>query len=114
MKRFPAKPVHYIMRIAILGLFMPGLLVAESGRDLFRDRCADCHGKNGQGNRKMKAPSLTSSTVKNLSDDDLKRLISQRANGEMERKSSHTLLKQRLTADQVDAVIAYIRTVQSK
>lgn len=87
---------------------------AEAGGALFQARCAQCHGKNGEGKTGVKAPSLMSAQVRNMSDDELKAIISQRANGEMERKSSHTLVKKRLTADQVEAIVAYIREMQSR
>jgi hypothetical protein len=57
----------------------------------------------------MKAPSLKSDRVKSMSDGELKQIISQRANGEMERRSSHTLLKKRLSSFEVAAIIGYIR-----
>jgi len=92
-------------------LFAAGLAQASAvnGADLFRQKCAPCHGKNGQGNAGKKVPSLDSAKVRAMPDEELKSLISQRANGEMERKTAHRLLKQRLTPEQVDAIAAHIR-----
>jgi hypothetical protein len=49
-----------------------------------------------------------------MSDDDLRAMIFQRTNGEMEKDPSHTLLKQRLTADQAGKIVGYIREMQNQ
>jgi cytochrome c553 len=81
---------------------------------LYRKKCAPCHGQNGEGNKGAKAPSLVSAKVRNMSDDELRKLISQRANGEMEKDPSHTQMKERLTATQAEEIIGYIREMQNK
>lgn len=85
---------------------------ADTGANLYRAKCAPCHGKNGEGKASVKAPSLVSNEAKGLSDDKLRDLIRSRANGEMERNRSHANLKSRLNDDQIGRVITYIRKLQ--
>ena len=65
--------------------------------NLYRAKCSPCHGKNGEGKRSMKAPSLVSNDAKKISDKEIRELIVARANGEMDPNPSHTFLKKRLT-----------------
>jgi hypothetical protein len=62
----------------------------------------------------MKAPSLVSDEVRRLSDDELKGMIVQRTNGEMERKSAHAQLKKRLNQEQVGELVGYLRRMRSR
>jgi len=47
-----------------------------------------------------------------MSDEDIRKLIISRTNGEMERDAAHTSLKRRLTEDQITQVISEIRKLQ--
>jgi mono/diheme cytochrome c family protein len=114
MKRFRRAAVQYGLSWLMISVFLPPSVAQDAGKDLYQARCAECHGKNGEGKSGVKAANLMSAKVKSMSDDELKQVISQRTNGEMEKKSSHTLLKKRLTADQVAAVVAHIRTMQNR
>jgi mono/diheme cytochrome c family protein len=80
--------------------------------NLYRAKCSGCHGKNGEGKPSIKAPSLVSNEAKKISDNEIRELILSRANGEMDRNPSHTVLKKRLTDDQVAQIIAEIRKMQ--
>jgi mono/diheme cytochrome c family protein len=113
MKLLPTVAVRGGLLLAMLSLSDPRPFAADAGGALYRQRCALCHGKNGEGRTGIKAPSLVSPKVRKMSDEDLRAVISQRTNGEMEKDSSHTLLKKRLTADQVGAIVSYIREMQS-
>lgn len=114
MKLLRAVGARCGLLLAILSLSAPWCFAADASGALYRERCAQCHGKNGEGRKRIKAPSLVSAKVGKMSDEDLKAVISQRTNGEMEKNSSHTLLKKRLTADQVGEIVGYIREMQSK
>ena len=114
MEFLRAVAVRSTLLLAMLSLSVPRSSAADAGGALYRERCAPCHGKSGEGRTAIKAPSLLSAKVRKMSDDDLRAVISQRTNGEMEKDSSHTLLKKRLTADQVGALVGYIREMQSK
>jgi mono/diheme cytochrome c family protein len=105
---------HFFGVLLIFSIGNPAAYPADTGESLYQARCAECHGKSGQGKRRMKAPSLVSAEMTKMSDDQLKAVIQQRANGEMERKSTHTELKKRLTAEQVSDLIAYMRKMQGR
>jgi mono/diheme cytochrome c family protein len=113
MKLLRTVAVRCGLLLATLSLSVP-MYATDIGGTLYRERCAQCHGKNGEGRKRIKAPSLVSTKVGKMSDDDLRAMISQRTNGEMEKVSSHTLLKKRLTADQAGEIVGYIREMQSK
>jgi mono/diheme cytochrome c family protein len=114
MKRLGVVALRCGLPLAVLLLSASTSFAADAGGTLYRQRCSPCHGKNGQGNRGIKAPSLVSEKVRKMSDDDLRATISQRTNGEMERDRSHTQLKKRLTRDQAGEIIGHIREMQSK
>lgn len=104
-------------RVVALGAILLSLCAvaaadSDGGGALYKTRCAQCHGKNGEGKSDIKAPSLVSAEVKNMSDSALAVMIQQRTNGEMERKSAHTTMKKRLTADQVTELVSHIRKLQ--
>jgi cytochrome c553 len=79
---------------------------------LYQTKCAQCHGKNGEGKRSIKAPSLVSGEAKEMSDERIRDFITARANGEMARNPSHTSLKKRLTDEQINRIIVDIRKMQ--
>jgi mono/diheme cytochrome c family protein len=114
MKLLRTVAVRGGLLLAMLSSFAPRSFAADASGALYRERCAQCHGKNGDGRKGIKAQSLVSAKVRKMSDDDLKAVISQRTNGEMEKDSAHTFLKKRLTADQVGEIVGYIREMQSK
>ena len=108
--RFAMMRCHLLLAISIL---VPCLgFAADDGASLYKAKCASCHVKKGEGNRSAKAPSLVSDEVKSMSDDRIRDLVASRANGEMEKKPTHTSVKKRLTADQMNAVVAHIRELQ--
>jgi len=82
--------------------------------NLYQAKCSQCHGKSGEGKPSMKAPSLVSIDAKKMSDNEIREFIETRANGEMDRNSSHTFLKKRLTEDQVNQIIVDIRKMQER
>jgi mono/diheme cytochrome c family protein len=114
MKRLGVEVLRCGLPLAVLLFSASTAFAADNGGSLYRQRCAPCHGKDGQGNPGIKAPSLVSEKVRKMSDDDLRARISQRTNGEMERDRSHTRMKKRLTADQAGEIIGHIREMQSK
>lgn len=106
------KTTCYVLFTALLVPFPP--VAAAEGDILFKAKCAPCHGKHGEGKASAKAPSLVSPKVKGMSDDEIRDLVASRANGEQEKRPMHTLQKKRLTADQIDAIVAHIRELQKK
>lgn len=84
---------------------------ADEGADLYKAKCAMCHGADATGKPAVKAPSLVSEEAKKKSDEDLTDMI---ANGGKDKKASHAFSKKGLTADQIKSLVSYIRSLQKK
>jgi mono/diheme cytochrome c family protein len=100
------KLVMLVMTIAVtLFVLIPNLSWAgEDGAALFKAKCAMCHGPDGAGKPAMKAPSLISDEAKKLSDADLAKAVVE--------KAKHPAGVKSLSADDVKAIVAHIRTLQ--
>ena len=100
------KLVMLVMTIAVtLFILIPNLSwAADDGATLFKAKCAMCHGADGAGKPAMKAPSLISDEAKKLSDADLAKAVAE--------KAKHPAGVKSLAADDVKAVVTYIRTLQ--
>lgn len=100
------KLLALIMTIA-LGLFVVAPNLAWAGGDgaaIYKAKCAACHGADGAGKPAAKIPSLVSDEVKRASDADLTKSIAETA--------KHPAGVKGLPADDVSAVLAYIRSLQ--
>jgi cytochrome c6 len=76
----------------------------------FRTKCAMCHGEDGGGSevgKSMNVPDLRSETVQKLPDTELAQAISDGKGGMPSFKSS-------LSANQIHALVAHIRTLAAK
>ena len=80
--------------------------VADSGADLYKSKCATCHGAAGGGDtamgKNLKLADLGSADVQKMSDADLAGIIT---NG----KGKMPAYKGKLTDAQVNDVVKYIR-----
>jgi mono/diheme cytochrome c family protein len=95
-----------------LFLVLPNLSwAAEDGAALYKAKCAMCHGADLAGKPAAKIPSLVSDDAKKASDADLTDMI---ANGGKDKKAMHAFSNKGVTADQVKAVVSYIREAQKK
>jgi len=89
-----------------------------SGKAAFNLTCARCHGDKGEGNPEadkffgLKIPRLTSSEVQGKSDADLRQLIVQGSSAMPPVEIDESGFRHRLPPKDVDAVIAYIRTLK--
>jgi cytochrome c6 len=82
----------------------------DAGKKVFEANCVACHGDDGAGNavgQSLMAPDLRSDQVQKVSDDDLKKQVS-------EGKNNMPPFKDTLSADQIQAVVAYVRTFAKK
>jgi len=90
------------------GLALPTLsFAADTAADTFKAKCAMCHGENGAG--KNKVPALSAADVQKKSDAEFKEAIekgTKTANGVMPPYGS------KLSADQVDALVKYVRSLK--
>jgi cytochrome c6 len=83
--------------------------LADSGADIFKSKCAGCHGADGKGDtsmgKAMHLRDLGSDDVQKQSDADL---VSTITNG----KGKMPKYDGKLTPDQVKDVVKYIRTLK--
>jgi len=83
----------------------------NSGSDVYKAKCAMCHGVAGDANtpagKAFKAPSFSSPDVLKASDADLT-AVTKKGKGKMPAWDG------KLTEDQIKDVIAYIHTLQKK
>lgn len=96
---------------ALVLLALPVTSVADDTATLFKSKCAMCHGPDGSGKtmmgEKLKIPDLHSADVQKKSDGDLKTLI---AKG----KDKMPAYEAKLTKEQIDALVAFIRSLGKK
>jgi|SRR5579872_216285 len=100
------KLVMLVMTIAVaLFILIPNLSwAADDGAAIYKAKCAACHGADAAGKPAAKIPSLISDDEKKASDDDVAKAITE--------KPKHPGTVKTLSADQVKAVVSYIRTLQ--
>jgi mono/diheme cytochrome c family protein len=82
----------------------------DAGKKVFESNCIACHGPDGSGTptgQSLMAPDLRSDAVQKLSDDDLKKQV-------LEGKNNMPPFKDVLSAADVQAVVAYVRTFAKK
>lgn len=84
---------------------------AKAGQSLYDGKCAMCHSKDGSGNspmgKSMKVPDLRSKAVQKQTDTQLAETI---ANG----KKMMPKYAGQLSKEQINDLVAYIRTLGSK
>jgi mono/diheme cytochrome c family protein len=94
-----------VLTIAVaLFILIPSLSWAEDGAALYKAKCAMCHGADATGKPAAKIPSLISPEVKAKSDADLTKAVAETA--------KHPAPVKGLAADDVKAVVTYIRSLQ--
>jgi mono/diheme cytochrome c family protein len=83
---------------------------ADEGKAIFDKACKSCHGADGAGNptiakmMKVEIPALSSAAVQALPDADLRAVVT-KGKGKMKPVAS-------VTGNQVDDVIAFVRTLK--
>jgi mono/diheme cytochrome c family protein len=99
------KLIMLIVTLAVaLFVLIPNLSWAEDGASVYKAKCSACHGADAAGKPAAKIPSLISDDVKKASDDELAKAVAE--------KAKHPAGVKSLPADDVKAIIAYIRTLQ--
>jgi cytochrome c6 len=84
---------------------------ADNGADLYKAKCAACHGVDGAGKPAAKIPSLISEEVKKMPDAEVADSI---ANGGKSKKASHAYAAKGMTPEQVNSLVAHIRELGKK
>jgi len=86
-----------------------GSFAADSGGDLFKAKCASCHGPEGKGDtamgKNLKLRDLGSADAQKASDADLTTIITKG-------KKPMPGYEGKLTSDQIQAVVKYIRSLK--
>lgn len=99
------KLVMLIGTIAVaLFVLIPNLSWAEDGAAIYKTKCAMCHGADAAGKPTAKIPSLVSDDAKKQSDDGMAKAVAETA--------KHPAGVKGLPADDVKAVVSYIRSLQ--
>jgi mono/diheme cytochrome c family protein len=107
--------LHKRLAIVVMSLAMLGLPIAsiasDEGADLFKSKCAMCHGPDGSGKtlmgEKLKIPDLRSAEVQKKTDADMKAII---AKG----KDKMPAYETKLSKEQIDKLVGYIRDLAKK
>src|SRR5712692_4665456 len=102
-------------RLAVAALALLALPVASvaagDGPDLFKSKCAMCHGPDGTGKtmmgEKLKIPDLNSADVQKKTDAELKTII-------VKGKNKMPAYETKLTKEQIDNLVACIRNRAKK
>lgn len=112
---------HAVLAVlAALGTIAPACADQLPGKAVFDRTCKNCHGPEGKGNPtassfwKVKIPRLDSQYVQQKSDDELKKIITGgiRKMEPVRLDAPSAPHRPKLTPEQVDHAIAYVRTLK--
>jgi cytochrome c6 len=102
---------RYVILLAVLSLVLAAPAIASDGAALYKSKCATCHGPDGAGQtamgKSMKLRDLRSAEVQKQTDVELTKIIS---GG----KGKMPAYGKQLTTPDVEALVAYIRTLKAK
>ncbi len=105
------KVILAILALAfLLFLALPNLSWAQE--DIFKAKCAGCHGADGNGTaagKKMGAPEFSSPIVQKASDAELADFIE---NGGPQKKASHAFANKGVSAADANKLAAYVKTLK--
>jgi mono/diheme cytochrome c family protein len=103
------KMIQACMLIAGLLVLSASMFAADAGADVFKSKCASCHGASGAGDtamgKSLKLKDLGSADVQKQSDADLTAVI---AKG----KKPMPPYEGKLTDAQIQELVKYIRTLK--
>ncbi len=105
------KVILAVLAIAFaLFLALPHLAWAQE--DIYKAKCAACHGADGKGTaagKKMGAPEFSSATVQKATDAQLADFIE---NGGPQKKASHAFANKGVSAAEGTKLAAYVKTLK--
>lgn len=100
------------MRLAswmmIAGL-APALIWGQTGAEIYRSKCASCHGAKGEGRRAIKNSSLLTPEAKQKTDAEMAEEI---ASGGKKKTAAHAYERKGVSAEQVKLLVQYVRELQ--
>lgn len=98
-----------ILAVLAFAMVFSTWALADSGADTYKAKCAMCHGADGKGDtgmgKTLKIRDLGSADVQSQSDADLAKIITD-GKGKMPKYDG------KLTKDQIDDVVKFIRTLK--
>lgn len=105
------KVILAVVVIAVaLFLVLPNLSWAQE--DVYKAKCAGCHGADGKGSaagKKMGAPEFSSASVQGASDATLADFIE---NGGPQKKASHAFANKGVSAGEAGKLATYVKTLK--
>jgi len=93
---------------------------AVNGKEVYGKTCKQCHGPDGKGDRvadkffQVTIPRLNSSYVQGKSDEELREIVMKGRRKMEPVRMGQPQARHNLAPEQVDDVIAYIRTLKKK
>jgi mono/diheme cytochrome c family protein len=84
---------------------------AQDGAALYRSKCLACHGVSGAGKAALNGTNLLADAARRATDADLTETI---AHGGKNKIASHAYENKGLKAAEIQQLVQYIRTLQSK
>jgi len=97
----------YALAFAVLCLMLVQPMSAQSGADLFKAKCAMCHGPDGKGQttmgKNMKLSDLASADVQKLSDAQMKDIVL---------KGKGKMPAQKVTDAQAGDLVKFVRSLK--
>jgi mono/diheme cytochrome c family protein len=97
--------------VLVWATFLEPPVFGENGKDVFTANCVACHGQDGRARtpagRKLRAKDLT---VSKLTDPEIRRRVNE--DHKDERGTVMPPFKDILKSDQIDAVVAFVRSLR--
>ena len=107
------KVILTVLLIALaLFLALPNLSWAQGPEEIYKAKCAGCHGADGKGTAagtKMGAQAFSSPAVQKISDAEIADFIE---NGGPQKKASHAFANKGVSAADATALAAYVKTLK--
>ena len=95
-----------LLAALVISLLFSNIAFAQSGADVYKTKCAMCHGPDGKKeNPGMGVKPLTSPEIQKMSDADLVAAVS-KGKGKMPGYAG------KLTDDQIKQVVAFVKTLK--
>jgi len=91
------------------GCTIPG--AAQDGAALYRSKCLACHGATGAGRTAIQGSNLLTEAARKASDAELTEAI---ARGGKKKLASHAYETKGVKPAEIEALVKYVRTLQSK
>jgi mono/diheme cytochrome c family protein len=117
IRGLPMKHAHLFASVAAALVFLSATALAETDKKterLWKAQCASCHGQGGKGDtekgKQMTVQDMSTAEVQSKKDDELKKTIVSGVKTEKGGVKQEMEAFKDLTPEQVDSLVALIRT----